>query len=53
VGGGGNRSSSNNYKQNFMSKVLMHGAVIHGKRRESASIYFGTQSEAGNAEVVL
>jgi hypothetical protein len=31
----------------------MHGAVIHDKRRESTSTYFGTQSEAGNVEVAL
>lgn len=36
-----------------MSNVLMHCAVIHDKRRESASTYFSTQSEAGNAEVAL
>ena len=31
----------------------MYGAVIHDTRRESASTYFGTQSEAGNVEVAL
>ena len=36
-----------------MSKILMHGAVIHDKRRETASTYFGTQSETGNVEVAL
>ena len=31
----------------------MRDAIIHNKRKDSASIYFATQSEAGNAEVAL
>jgi hypothetical protein len=48
-----NHSPNNNYNQTVMRKVLMHGAIIHDGRWGSASTYFGTQSEAGSAEVAL